>query len=254
MKHILSTLFPAALARPETGAELNLYFGHRIFSKVVHIPCVWSRPTLPATSFGQVDTGMPMLAYINRSQLAAIRNGPKNNTNELVSRLQQLRSKILIPADTDHDSYIVAVLLAMAQAHFYHESSSRSSLQSSSQGRKSVRIPPPSFCDIKMQVITRDEGNNSSPDHFHHKDKLIQALDPLFIEVAVGDGMRDTLFLKSISITIYKTILSTPSHSRRPSSSLPNHDTQQFRDDRTGKGVLVPSLAPHICNKMHIRA
>jgi hypothetical protein len=31
MKHILSTLFPATLACPKTGAELNLYFGHRVF-------------------------------------------------------------------------------------------------------------------------------------------------------------------------------------------------------------------------------
>ncbi|KAK4096883.1 hypothetical protein N658DRAFT_569635 [Parathielavia hyrcaniae] len=158
MKHILSTLFPATLAYPETGVELNLYFGHSVFSKAVRIPCVWSRPTLPATSFSQVDAGMPMLAYINKSQLAAIRKtlysvprAPENNTNEPVLRLQQLRSKILIPADADHDPYIVAVLLAMAQAHFYHESS------------------PPSFRDTTLQIITHDEGNSSSPNFVIYK-------------------------------------------------------------------------------------
>jgi hypothetical protein len=112
-----------------------------------------------------------MLAYINRSQLAAIRKnlygvlrGPENNSNEPVSRLQRLRSKMLVPADADHDPYIVAILLAMAQAHYYHESSSRSSSQASSQGgRKSVRIAPPCFRDVKVQVITHDEGNDSSP-------------------------------------------------------------------------------------------
>jgi hypothetical protein len=187
MKHILSTLFPATLGWSKTGAELNLYFGHRVFRKVVRIPCVWkspasvdtsfdSCPTVLASSFTQPpknnrDAGMPMLAYINRSQLAAIRKnlygvlrGPENNTNEAVSSLQRLRSKMLVPADADHDPYIVAILLAMAQAHFYHQTSSRPSSQSNSQGaRKCVRIAPPSFRDIKVQVITHDEGNDSDP-------------------------------------------------------------------------------------------
>jgi hypothetical protein len=187
MKHILSTLFPATLSRPKTGAELNLYFGHRVFRKVVRIPCIWkspssvdtsfdSCPTLPSTSFAQIakngrDPGMPMLAYINKSQLAAIRKnlygvarGPENNGNTPVTNLQRLRAKMLVPADSNHDPYIVAMLLGMAQAHFYHESSSRSSSQASSQGcRKSVRIAPPAFRDVKVQVITHDEGSEGSP-------------------------------------------------------------------------------------------
>ncbi|KAK4120493.1 hypothetical protein N657DRAFT_658411 [Parathielavia appendiculata] len=187
MKHILSTLFPATLARPKTGAELNLYFGHRVFRKVVRIPCIWkspnsvdtsfdSCPTLPSSSFCQApkssrDAGMPMLAYINRSQLAAIRKnlygvlrGPENNPNEPVSRLQRLRSKMLVPADPNHDPYIVAILLAMAQAHYYHETSSQPSSPASPQGaRRSIRVAPSSFSDVKVQVITHDEGNDSSP-------------------------------------------------------------------------------------------
>jgi hypothetical protein len=146
MKQILLTLFPTASGRPKTGAELDFYFGHRVFRKVVHIPCVWFRPTL-------LDVDMPILAYINRSQLAAIRKAlysapgrSENNTSQPVLRLQQLRSKLLIPSDANHDPYIVPVFLAMAQAHFYHGSSS-----------------PLSFRDIKLQVITHDEGNNSSP-------------------------------------------------------------------------------------------
>ncbi|KAL2129595.1 hypothetical protein VTI74DRAFT_7549 [Chaetomium olivicolor] len=187
IKRIMSTLFPTTLSHPKTGAELNLYFGHRVFRKVVRIPCIWkspsnvdvsfdSCPTLPSTSFGQApkaggrEAGMPMLAYINKAQLAAIRKnlygivrGPENTTNEPVSRLQKLRSKMLVPEDADHDPYIVAILLAMAQAHFYHESSSRSSPQSSQGGRKSVRIAPPVFRDVEVQVITHDDGNDSSP-------------------------------------------------------------------------------------------
>ncbi|KAL2150383.1 hypothetical protein VTH82DRAFT_6946 [Thermothelomyces myriococcoides] len=185
MKHILSTLFPTTLCRPKTGAELNLYFGHRVFKKVVRIPCMWkspsstdtsfdSCPTLPATSFnGSLrsprDAGMPMLAYINKSQLASVRKnlytvlrGPGGSANEPVSNLQRLRSKMLKPADPDHDPYIIAILLAMAQAHFYHESQSRSPSQSNSQGgRKSVRMAPPSFRDVQVQVITHDEGNDN---------------------------------------------------------------------------------------------
>jgi hypothetical protein len=191
IKRVMSTLFPNTLSRPKTGAELNLYFGQRIFKKVVRIPCLWkspsgadasfdSCPTLPSTSFSQVPPSAreagceyapnkPILAYIGRAQLAAIRRnlygvvrGPNNTPNEPVARLQRLRSKMLIPANTDHDPYIVAILLAMAQAHFYREPSSKSSSQSDG-GRKKVRMPPPSFRDIKVQVITHDKGNESSP-------------------------------------------------------------------------------------------
>ncbi|KAK4233334.1 hypothetical protein C8A03DRAFT_48093 [Achaetomium macrosporum] len=186
IKSIMSTLFPATLSRPKTGAELNLYFGHRVFRKLVRIPCIWkspnsvdtsfdSCPTLPSSSFAQMpkggrDPGMPMLAYINKSQLASVRRnlygvlrGPKYGPNEPVARLNELRSKMLLPSNPDHDPYIVAMLLAMAQAHFYRESSSRPSSPSSQSGRKSIRIPSPSFRDVQVQVITHDEGNDSSP-------------------------------------------------------------------------------------------
>ncbi|KAK3306230.1 uncharacterized protein B0T15DRAFT_222135 [Chaetomium strumarium] len=186
IKSIMSTLFPTTLSRPKTGAELNLYFGHRVFRKMVRIPCIWkspnsvdtsfdSCPTLPSSSFAQMpkdgrDSGMPMLAYISKSQLASVRKnlygvlrGSKYGANEPVTRLNELRSKMLLPSNPDHDPYIVAILLSMAQAHFYRESSSRSSSQSSQRGRKTIRIPPPSFRDIQVQVITHDEGNNSSP-------------------------------------------------------------------------------------------
>ena len=195
IKHVMSTLFPTTLSRPKTGAELNLYFGHRVFRKVVRIPCLWKRPsstetsfdscpTLPSTSFAQVPKSsreagiehapnMPVLAYINKSQLAAVRKslygvvrGPDNTPNHAVAGLQRLRSKMLIPENADHDPYVVAILIAMAQAHFYHEHSSKASSQSqpSSQGsRKTLRMPPPVFRDVKVQVITHDEGNDSTP-------------------------------------------------------------------------------------------
>jgi hypothetical protein len=187
MKSIMSTLFPATLSRPKTGAEMSLYFGHRIFRKMVRIPCMWkspssvdtsfdSCPTLPSSSFGQMpkggrDPGMPMLAYVNKSQLASVRKnmygvlrGPKYGENEPVTRLNELRSKMLQPSNPNHDPYIVAILLAMAQAHFYRESSSRSSSQSSQGRRKAIRIAPPYFRDVQVQVITHNEGDDCTSD------------------------------------------------------------------------------------------
>lgn len=194
IKHVMSTLFPTTLSRAKTGAELNLYFGQRVYRKVVRIPCLWKRPsntetsfdscpTMPSTSFTHAPksareagveyvSNMPILAYINKSQLAAVRaslygvvRGPYNNPNHAVAGLQRLRSKMLIPENADHDPYIVAILLAMAQARFYREPSSRASSQPQpgSQGRKPIRMPPPIFRDVKVQVITHDEGNDSTP-------------------------------------------------------------------------------------------
>ncbi|KAL2125699.1 hypothetical protein VTJ04DRAFT_2064 [Mycothermus thermophilus] len=197
LKHILSTFFPDTLNRPKTGAELNLYFGTRAFRRIVRIPCLWkstgspdfgmsfdSCPTQPATSFTNSishlftarEPGLPMLAYLNKSQLASIRKnlygvarGPGGAPNEPVSRLQQLRAKMLVPADPEQDPYIVAVMLAMAQAHFYREpsSSSRSSSQGSassggSNGRRSVRIALPEFKNVRVQVIMHNEDGDIS--------------------------------------------------------------------------------------------
>ncbi|EAQ91952.1 predicted protein [Chaetomium globosum CBS 148.51] len=74
VNYVLLTLFPMALGRPK-NAELNLSFGHHIFSKVARIDCLWSRLTQVSTSF-QVDMDMPMLANMNKSQLAWRRLGP----------------------------------------------------------------------------------------------------------------------------------------------------------------------------------
>lgn len=193
IKHVMSTLFPTTLSRTKTGAELNLFFGTRICRKVVRVPCVWKSPssagvsfdscsTIPATSFCEENNSareagiqygpdMPILAYISKSQLAAIRKnlygvvrGPNNTPNEPVERLQRLRSKMLVPANAEHDPYIVAVLLAMAQAHFYHEPPSRLSSQSNARGsRDLIHAPPAAFRDVKVQIITHDEDDDSNP-------------------------------------------------------------------------------------------
>ncbi|KAK0609922.1 hypothetical protein B0T17DRAFT_457381, partial [Bombardia bombarda] len=193
IKHVMQTLFPNTLSRPKTGADLDLYFGMRVFRKAVRLPCLWrspgvetsfdSAPTIPSTSFGMLSQdatseyapNQPLLAYINRSQLAMIRqnlfrvfNGPDNTPNEPVARLQRLRSKQLIPKDLEHDPYFVGILLAMAQAHFYYIGSSKLSSRSSSRSRgsnsrRAARMSVPRFHDVKVRIITHDDGNDSSP-------------------------------------------------------------------------------------------
>ncbi|KAL2126287.1 hypothetical protein VTI74DRAFT_1239 [Chaetomium olivicolor] len=44
-------------------------------------------------------------------------------------------------------------------------------------GRKSVRNPPPSFRDVKVQAITHDEGNASSPNFIIYTAAVKAALD-----------------------------------------------------------------------------
>jgi hypothetical protein len=210
IKNVLSTLFPTTLSRPRSNAELDLYFGGRVFRKTIRLPVLWKHPdcagasfdsaaTRPATSFGRIpanswnsantltssqpsqpsqasqpSANQPMLAYINRRQLKQVRqhlfrvcSGPSGGDvlNTPVLSLQQLRSKQLIPADADRDAHYVAILLAMAQAHFYNESpsskpSSQSSCARSSPGGTSIDMVPPNFRDVKVQLITHDEEAN----------------------------------------------------------------------------------------------
>ncbi|KAK0712440.1 hypothetical protein B0T26DRAFT_741581 [Lasiosphaeria miniovina] len=194
IKHVLAKLFPETLSRAKTDAELDLFFGQRVYKKAIRVPCVWrtascteksfdSATTIPYTSFGKVPSSFqdannpgnaPFLAYINRSQLAGIRKslfrvvrGPDRGPNEPVASLQRLRSKMLIPANIDHDPYIAAILLGMAQAHFYRRppKAAKSSQESSDSpaGQKPVRMPPPKFRNVKVQVITHDDANTIDP-------------------------------------------------------------------------------------------
>lgn len=193
MKFIMTTFFPDTLSRRETNVELDMYFGLRVFRKAVRIHCLWKSPklgessfdsttTMPATSFGgrsptpgplsDIAPNKPILAYMCRSHLDLTRKhlyrvapGPANAPNKAVESLQRLRSKMLIPKNIDHDSYLVAAIIAMAQAHFYQDKSSKQSSSQSSKGggSKRLRIVPPEFRDVKIQIITHEEKNESSP-------------------------------------------------------------------------------------------
>jgi hypothetical protein len=70
-------------------------------------------------------------------------------------RLQQLRARMLVPSNSDHDAHFVGVFLGMAQKHFYPSlpiTSRRDLRISPEQG-----IPPcPNFHDLKLRILTHD--------------------------------------------------------------------------------------------------
>lgn len=125
----------------------------------------WSRD-----SFQSAST-QPVLVYINREGLQIVRRGlyrvapgPVNgdHRNTPVTNLQGLRSKRLTPKDPDHDPYIIAVMIAVAQSQCYppsSRSSSKSSSQKSSQGSQrgyQTYSPQPNFRDVPVTIITQD--------------------------------------------------------------------------------------------------
>ena len=227
IKSVLGTLFPNSLGRPKTLVELDFYFGQRIFRKAVRIPCMWKTPSCFESSFDSAPTipddssfttipvspepctedyqpNQPMLAYLNRSQLAMIRQnmfrvipGPGGRPNGPVASLQQLRSKMLIPADVGQDPFIVAILIAMAQAHFYptyvpdpfNETPARNGVI------RSLHIPPPVFSTVKVQVITHDEGQVGYPNFYVYTAIVTPAFLSRFLDPHkapdLGDGEPD---------------------------------------------------------------
>ena len=186
IKNIMSTLFPTTFSKPKSAAELDIYFGSRVFRKAIRVPVVWKYPESAGTSFDsavtrlatsfnntQTSSGMappchlsPMMAYIGKSHLAHIRQnlfricpGPifGDKQNAPVSSLQRLRSNLLIPACADHDAHFVSILLALAQARFYNDTASRASSQSSSRSGTAIDTLPEKFHDVKVQLLTHSD-------------------------------------------------------------------------------------------------
>jgi hypothetical protein len=102
-----------------------------------------------------------MMCYIGKGQLDSIRKnmfriipGPEAQRNEPVYRLQQLRSKILIPDDPTEDVHLAGIFLGMAQRHFYGAATT--------SFRRNFRWAPmetktrPKFHDIKLRVLSHD--------------------------------------------------------------------------------------------------
>lgn len=195
MNYIMSTFFPDTLSHREKDVELPMYFGLRAFPKAVKVHCMWKSPmcgegsfdsttTMPAASFGDrsptpgplsdVTPNKPILAYLSRSQLAQNRGylyriapNPENGTNFAVSSLQRLRSKMLIPKNVNHDSYLVAAIIAMAQSHFYQNDDRPSKFRGDKAAKwgssRPLRVVPAGFRDVTIRIITHEENNESSP-------------------------------------------------------------------------------------------
>lgn len=154
-----------------------------------------SAATKPASSYGRIPLGgrpscdsqvsdwslsssqshanRPLLAFVNRNHLTLVRRtlyrvmpGPDKGDvqNTPVTNLQKLRSKHLVPEHCDHDSYLVAIMLAIAQTQCYPPasrsgSSSRSSSQRSSRGLfnpSETVSPQPEFRDVPVKIMSQD--------------------------------------------------------------------------------------------------
>ncbi|KAI5455680.1 hypothetical protein BGZ63DRAFT_135921 [Mariannaea sp. PMI_226] len=184
---ILATLWPEPFGKPQDVPKLHLYFGGRVYRDSVRSQIMWDFPsdgtkssysyfrsvsTRTADSFNPsplpstpspTRTNRPMMCYIGKNHLATIRQnlfrvpqGPGGSWNEPVSRLQELRQRQILPANTNQDPYFVGLFLAMAQKYYYpapHTSLARDSPIDPNGG-----IPPsPNFQDITLRILTHDK-------------------------------------------------------------------------------------------------
>ncbi|CAK7216026.1 hypothetical protein SCUCBS95973_002665 [Sporothrix curviconia] len=154
-----SSSFDSAVTRPLSS------FGHASNA---------ARETNDFNGFSSVQSSQgvsdgPIIAYVNRSHLSMIRKnlfrivpGPVDGDrcNTPVSRLQALRSKLLLPAELDHDAYLTGVFIAMAQSHFYESPPSRMASQVSwwnSRHRGDGALAVHEFHDLKLRILTHDD-------------------------------------------------------------------------------------------------
>ncbi|KAJ6436760.1 Endonuclease/exonuclease/phosphatase [Purpureocillium lavendulum] len=105
----------------------------------------------------------PMLCYVNRSQLSAMRNirpptDQEAAVNWPVFRLQKAKAKRTIPEIPDHDVQFAAIFLAMAQRHFYPTppaSSTRDSFWTTNL--PGTPIPRPNLDNITLHILTEGD-------------------------------------------------------------------------------------------------
>lgn len=202
VKTIMRTFFPATLSKAKSDQELPLRCGSRVVNRAVRLGVLWKHPDSSGTSFdsaatklasftgrvpkggcrssesqtsdrvfiGSQSTKPPLLAFVNRTYLDAVRQnlyrvwpGPLDGDrrNAPVSNLQKLRSKRLVPATRDHDAYLIAVMLAIAQSQCYPLCSAKLSSRFSSQGssQQSMDDPferQPKFRDMPVRILSQD--------------------------------------------------------------------------------------------------
>lgn len=187
VRTIMAMLWPDCFNRSLLIPELHLYFGDKVYRGIVRAQIMWTYPAgscLPSQkSLGSTQstqatdsqpesqspesfsprkhlpTGLPMVCYMDKAQLASIRRnmfrilpGPNGQDNEPVYRLLQLRSKHIQPNNPDEDSHIAGIMLAMAQTHFY------SNPRVLDLFRKGISpaVDAKPFRDLKMRLMTHD--------------------------------------------------------------------------------------------------
>jgi hypothetical protein len=188
VKTVLGLLWPEAFSAARYFPELHIFFGDRVYREAVRAQVMWQYPpknkfeesvrsfhsvsTRPATSFGlgsenvssspnHDPSGHPMMCYLGKNQLESMRKnifrvapGPQSVRNDPVWRLQQLRIKMLMPADPDQDPHLIGIFLAMAQRHFY---GLLKPLQRREHPWNLSRQPErPAFHDISLRILTHD--------------------------------------------------------------------------------------------------
>ncbi|PSR80843.1 hypothetical protein BD289DRAFT_53427 [Coniella lustricola] len=192
---VMDTLFELPSLSAKTGVDLDCHFGpltveHAVRGVVMWTP--WSTldiglccipnnvekeiPDVTASFYTDVSqpsyrTSLPVIAFVNRSHLAFVRrnlyrvaprSGRANHQNVPVANLQRLRSKRLVPAKADHDSFIVATMLAMAQSRCYPPGSRFPSRNSSFRSSQSTEAPSedepqqPVFRDVPVIILSQD--------------------------------------------------------------------------------------------------
>ncbi|KAH8669262.1 hypothetical protein BGZ61DRAFT_364379 [Ilyonectria robusta] len=184
VKTVLMTLWPQPFSESHSLPKLHLYFGGRIYRDAVGAQIMWNFPsdeskssfcsvsTQPADSCNapahpsnpslQGPANLPMMCYVGKSQLANIRKnllrirlGPGKSRNEPVYRLQQLRAKLLVPSNSDHDANFVGIFLAMAQKHFYPSPPPLSQRESPRTEKRNIP-PSPNFQDVTLRILTHE--------------------------------------------------------------------------------------------------
>lgn len=189
VKTVLSTLWPEPFSASRYQEELHLYFGGRVYRDAIRAQVMWNFPaepvkssyhsfettsTKPAESFGLTSASsspshnpanLPMMCYMGKNHLAGMRKnlfriarGPKSTWNGPVHRLQQLRSKMLMPCNADHDPLLVGMFLAMAQRHFYGLPGPSARREHAWKPTRGI-APNPTFHDLKLRILTHDDEN-----------------------------------------------------------------------------------------------
>lgn len=182
VRTVLTTLWPHAFRKPKFMPEMHLYYGGKAYRDAVRAQLMWTYPDSPSsqTSFKSISTlaagsnslispistprplaDPPMVCYIAKTQLASIRRNlfrivpaPGRKWNEPVHRLQQLRSRALLPADADRDAHLAGIFLAMAQRHFYPAPSVVG--RKPSQSSQKDLLECPDFHDLTLRILTHD--------------------------------------------------------------------------------------------------